>query len=632
MYCMNNNQNYVALAAKARLGDKPSLEKLTELVQPRLYAYVYRIILEKNLAQDIVQEALLEMVKVIEKLEKPDSFWPWLRGIAYNKIRLQYTRQYRHRTVSISNLQLEDRQKAQPEGLANLMTEELRQIVFNAMQTLKPRYRAVLAMRCYENMEYSQIAQLMERNEFSVRSLFFRAKKSLQKQLSRSGFRKEFFLTALLMFGKMTAPSEASAAELSVTGATVSAGFAANLTGLATSTPVIITLITAGFLGVCSVTAPSWIDKPIVWAEKTTVTVKEKFTQNLTAPNQITDVKQQCWYYFPEQTSGPVMTRLLKWDPQAKQSYQQSPQNDRANYFFDRTTNTVYIENHRYWQTNLTVQRLPTDNLQLRQFLTTTESQPDQMQYVPDEGHALLVNINHSAAQPQLTYNYNVLDEEYFRYSFPDEVKVVDNRDVMHKRGWTYFTISGHINGKELSGKGRIPFVYNAKRQYPPWLKLRLYDRMVMQDGADGAFIYDDNGRMLEKYPSGTFFKALPRPWMGLHTIDTVRRDAAEKSVPFETKFIPAENKAEIVLKTPKMNLIYTIDLENDIIEKILLSVPKTMGLYGILSFSYLQDIERPEDDFAEPSCEDFTKPQEKDMPQLWLLKLAETDFNKQLK
>ncbi|MHC4739404.1 MAG: RNA polymerase sigma factor [Planctomycetota bacterium] len=624
---MNNNRDYIELVTQAKLGDKPSFDKLTELVQPRLYAYVYRIILQKNLAQDIVQEALLEMIKVIAKLQKPDRFWPWLRGIAYNKIRLQYKRQYRRRTVSISNLQFEDRQKASQGGLANLMTQELRQIVFNAMQTLKPPHRAVLAMRCYENMEYSQIAKLMQRNEFSVRSLFFRAKRSLHKQLSRSGFRKEFFLTALLMFGKMTAPSEASAAQLSVTGATVDAGLAANMTGLATSTPVIITLITAGFLGVCSVTAPSWIDKPMSWAEKTTVAVKEKFTQHLTPANQPPDEKLQCWYYFPEETNGPVMTRLLKWDPQTKLSYHQFLQNDRANYFFDRTANTVYIKNHRYWQTNLTVQRLPTDSLQLRQFLTTTEEQPDQMQYVPTEGRALLVSINRNANKPQLTYNYNVLDEEYFRYSFPDGVKVVDNRDPMHKRGWTYFTITGHMAGKNVSGNGRIPFVYNTSRQFPPWLKLRVYGRMKIQDGDDGAFIYDDTGRMLTNYPSGTFFKPLTRPWMGLHTIDTVRRNAAEKSVPFETKFIPAENKAEIVLNTPQMNLIYTIDLEKDIIEKIIFSTPQTMGLYGVLNFSYLQDIDLLDDDFAEPSFDDSPMPHEKEMHDLWLLKLAEPDL-----
>ena len=621
---MNNNRDYIELVTQAQLGNKPSLDKLTELVQPRLYAYVYRIILQKNLAQDIAQEALLEMIKVIEKLEKPDRFWPWLRGIAYNKIRLQYTRQYRRRTVSISNLQLEDRQKPRHEGLANLMTQELRQIVFNAMQTLKPPHRAVLAMRCYENMEYSQIAELMHRNEFSVRSLFFRAKKSLHKQLSRSGFRKEFFLTALVMFGKMTAPSEASAAQLSVTGATVDAGLAANMTGLATSTPVIITLIAASLLGVCSVTAPSWIDKPMSWAEKTTVAVKQKFAQHLPVANQPDDAKQQCWYYFPEETTGPVMTRLLKWDPQAKQSYHQLLQNDRANYFLDRSTATVYIKNHRSWLTNLAVQRLPTDSLPLRQFLTTTEGQPDQMQYVPTEGRALLVSINHNANQPQLTYNYNVLDEEYFRYSFPDGVKVVDNRDPMHKRGWTYYTITGHMAGIKVSGYGRIPFVYHAGRQYTPWLKLRVYGRMNIQDGTDGAFIYDDAGRMLANYPQGSFFKALARPWMGLHTIDTVRRDAAEKSVPFETKFIPAENKAEIVLNTPKMNLIYTIDLERDIIEKIIFSTPQTMGLYGVLNFSYLEDIDQIDNEFAEPACDDSPMPQEKEMPELWLLKLAE--------
>ncbi len=426
------------------------------------------------------------------------------------------------------------------------------------------------------------------------------------------------------MFGKMTAPSEASAAELSVTGATVNAGLAANMTGLATSTPVILTLITAGFLGVCSVTAPSWIDKPMSWAEKTTVAVKEKFAQHLPVANQPADAKQQCWYYFPEETNGPVMTRLLKWDPQAKQSYHQLLQNDRANYFFDRTAGTVYIKNHRYWQSNLAVQRLPTDSLPLRQFLTTTEGQPDQMLYVPTEGRALLVSINHNANQPQLIYNYNVLDEEYFRYSFPDGVKVVDNRDPMHKRGWTYFTISGNMAGIKVSGNGRIPFVYHAGKQHPPWLKLRVYGQMMIHDGTDGAFIYDDAGRMLTNYPPGTFFKALNRHWMGLHTIDTVRRDAAEKSVPFETKFIPAGNKAEIVLNTPKMNLIYTIDIERDIIEKIIFSTPQTMGLYGVLNFSYLEDIDRLDDDFAEPSCGDSPIPQEKEMPQLWLLKLAE--------
>jgi hypothetical protein len=363
------------------------------------------------------------------------------------------------------------------------------------------------------------------------------------------------------------------------------------------------------------------------WAEKTTVAVKEKFAQPLTAANQLADTKQQCWYYFPEETTGPVMTRILKWDTQTEKSYHQLLQNDRANYFFDRTVNTVYIKNHRYWQNNLTVQRLPTDSLLLRKFLTTTEDQPDQMQYVPTEGRALLVSINRYANKPQLTYNYNVLDEEYFRYSFPDGVKVVDNRDAMHKRGWTYFTITGHIAGKKVSGNGRIPFVYNTSRQFPPWMRMRVYGRMNIQDGADGAFIYDDTGRMLANYPSGTFFNALTRPWMGLHTIDTVRRDAAEKSVPFETKFIPAENKAEIVLNTPQMNLIYTIDLEKDITEKIIFSTPQTMGLYGVLNFSYLQDIDPIDDDFAEPSFDDSTMPQEKEMQDLWLLKLAEPDL-----
>ncbi|MHC4394496.1 MAG: RNA polymerase sigma factor [Planctomycetota bacterium] len=613
---MNDNRDYTELVRQAQLDDKGSLDKLTELVQPRLYAYVYRIMLQKDLVQDIVQETMLEMFKVLGKLEKADRFWPWLRAIAFNKIRHQYKKDYHRRTVSLLNVQdlewLEDKQKARQEGLASLMSQELKLIVFNAMRRLKPRHRAILAMRCYEEMEYSQIADLMQRNEFSTRALFYRAKKSLLTQLSRSGFRKESLLSALLLFGKTTAHSEASAAELSLTTATVNAGPAASLAGVAVSKPVTMTLIATTLLGVFSVTAPSWIDKAMSWTEKTVVVVKEKLEER--------------WYYFPEKTSGPVMTRLVKWDNQTKQSYYQWLQNERGNYHFDRTARTMYINNHRKWQSNLAVQRLPTDSVQLRRFLTMVEGKTQPMQYVSADREGLLVIIrpDQDSNLPQITYNYNVLDEEYFRYRLPPAAQVVDNRDAMHKRGWTYFRITGEIDAEKVSGTGRIPFIYQTHKQYHPWLRLQVADQLEIQDGIDGAFIYDAAGKMVANYPANSFFKGLGRPWMGLHTIDTVRRDAAEKKLRFETKYIPTTNKAEIVLNSEKMHLVYTIDLEKDVIEEITFSTGYTQGRYGVLKFSYLEEIDAVGDEFVEPATEVYKTQRKEERGILWLLRLAE--------
>ena len=201
---MDEDKEYIELVEKAQLGNRESFDTLAELVRDRLYAYVYRIVLQEHLAQDIVQESMLEMLKVLGKLKRSDRFWPWLRGIAFNKMRRHYMEEKHRRTMRTSG-------PANPRpdcsddrtGLANMVTEELKQVVVNAMADLNPRYRKVLTMRWYEEMEYSEIAELMQCSELSVRVLFCRAKRALYKRLSKKGFGKGFMVTALILFGKM---------------------------------------------------------------------------------------------------------------------------------------------------------------------------------------------------------------------------------------------------------------------------------------------------------------------------------------------------------------------------------------------------------------------------------------------
>jgi len=105
---MDNSTDYTHLVKQAQLGDRESLESLSALVRKRLYAYIYRIVMDNDKAQDIVQESLLEMIKVVEKLEDADKFWPWLRGIAYNMMCHYFRKEKRGNMVSISSISGED--------------------------------------------------------------------------------------------------------------------------------------------------------------------------------------------------------------------------------------------------------------------------------------------------------------------------------------------------------------------------------------------------------------------------------------------------------------------------------------------------------------------------------------------
>ena len=155
---MYESTDYISLVKQAQLGDRDSMDRLAEIARQRLREHVYRITLHANLTQDIVQESMLEMFKVLGKLKHAERFWPWLYGIAFNKIRHHNRRQSRKHAISMSSLDYEGFAGDNQDGLAKVISEELKQIVIKSMSKLKARHRAVLSMRCYEELGYSEIA------------------------------------------------------------------------------------------------------------------------------------------------------------------------------------------------------------------------------------------------------------------------------------------------------------------------------------------------------------------------------------------------------------------------------------------------------------------------------------------
>ena len=110
---------------------------------------------------------------------------------------------------------------------------------------------------------------------------------------------------------------------------------------------------------------------------------------------------------------------------------------------------------------------------------------------------------------------------------------------------------------------------------------------------------------------------------MGLHTIDTVRRDAAEQRISFETKHTPGSQFAQVELICKGLRLIYNIDLEMDVIDEITFSTDQ--GNTGNMKFSYLQSIEGAGDseEFAPPGPP-RQRASKSGPDMLWLVQLVE--------
>jgi hypothetical protein len=109
---------------------------------------------------------------------------------------------------------------------------------------------------------------------------------------------------------------------------------------------------------------------------------------------------------------------------------------------------------------------------------------------------------------------------------------------------------------------------------------------------------------------------------MGLHTIDTVRRDSARNGLWFETEMEGGDDRVRVTVTGREVTLIYTIDIEKDVMESI--AFFRTDGVQGELRFSYLQEIGEVGGEFAAPRLSASRKTPLNRLGGLWLVKLGD--------
>lgn len=594
------------LVRQAQTGDSEGMNRLSELARGRLCVFVQRMTLDHNLTQDIVQESMLEMFRFLSKLEKADSFWPWLRKIALNKLRHHYKRQSSRRCVLMPEMEHLPDNKDARQGFAEVAARELKQIVLETMSEMKPRYREVLVLRCYEQMEYAQIAGQIGCSEFATRVLFFRAKNSLAKQLSRRGLGRGALLGALILFGKLTAPSEA-AASVTITSATVKVGLVAAAAAVATGKAVVTVVATAGVITAGSV----FVVKNMPPAGPggstfTSVPISSSTTTNPSTAGQAVSTRpvNEQWYFYPDGPTGPVMTRKTVFLDKAGHSFGRWLQNDEANYYYDSRSNTVTKNNHHTWNEDLTVWTLPTDSPALSEFLSKVQPNLAVIQRVDSSESGLLVIARQNdPGQPWSMQHLNALEEDYFRGDWPIDFRMIDKRDVLHERGWAHMRISGDINGQTVRGFGRVPLVYKACQDHKPVLRMQIGERVLVSDTPRGTYLYETSEKVLKTYRRQRFFAGLCQPWMGLHAIDTVRRDAAACQVQFSTSLSDDGKIGRVTLDRLNAKIVYTIEMEQDLVTRIEFYRDDGAGdvKRGQIVFTYMEEFDTESRGFVKP-------------------------------
>jgi len=253
---MQSKTGVIRLVKQAQCGDSEAMSQLSQQVAERVLPYIQGLTLNYDLAQDILQETLLELVKSLDRVKSPESFWCWIYRQALGKVQHHFRDRSRQRSIvlRVASGILGQSTDESLTGLNYVMRMELSEIVLKAMDKLKIEYRNVLLLRCFENLSYAEIAQVLDCKELRARVLFFRAKRSLGRRLVRGSFGKEYLLAGLVLFRILTKPSEVSSATTLVSASVLEVDTFATIISLASSKIGLLVTSLVTLFTVCATT------------------------------------------------------------------------------------------------------------------------------------------------------------------------------------------------------------------------------------------------------------------------------------------------------------------------------------------------------------------------------------------
>lgn len=177
------------LMLRVREGDTQSFAVLLEKYRGPVIHFLQRMILNQAVAEELAQEVFLRVYRSRANYEPKAKFTTWLFRIA-SHLALNHIRDGRHeRNQESLDEEISEgmgRQVASvgPTVEQSLVRESKFVEIRRAIQNLPAKQRAAVLMHKYEEMDYSQIAAVLECSESAVKSLLFRAYDGLRAKLA----------------------------------------------------------------------------------------------------------------------------------------------------------------------------------------------------------------------------------------------------------------------------------------------------------------------------------------------------------------------------------------------------------------------------------------------------------------
>jgi RNA polymerase sigma-70 factor (ECF subfamily) len=185
----------VQLMLDVKAGDERSFELLLQRYRTPLVNFLYRMVRAREEAEDLAQEVFLRVYRARKDYVPSAKFTTWLFRIATN-LALNSVRDNRYQRMEVSldapvTVDAEDGDE-KPLDIAEkhpnieqyLVEEARKKMIRHAIDKLPEKQRAAVLLHKYQELDYGDIAKILECSESALKSLLFRAYETLRVELA----------------------------------------------------------------------------------------------------------------------------------------------------------------------------------------------------------------------------------------------------------------------------------------------------------------------------------------------------------------------------------------------------------------------------------------------------------------
>ncbi|AGL00551.1 RNA polymerase sigma factor, sigma-70 family [Desulfoscipio gibsoniae DSM 7213] len=170
------------LIKRCQQGEGEAFDELYQTYATKALRTAYLLVGNKNIAEDIMQEAFFECYRDIKKLRTPELFQVWFNRLL---VRISWRMASRERKVIYESLNANDMERLpdRQDVLEVVEANQESQVIRQAINKLSIPLRTTMILYYYNDMSVKEISQIMNCFQGTVKSRLLNGRKKLAREL-----------------------------------------------------------------------------------------------------------------------------------------------------------------------------------------------------------------------------------------------------------------------------------------------------------------------------------------------------------------------------------------------------------------------------------------------------------------